>query len=361
MGVPEELGDFFAVVPAGGAGTRLWPLSRQGRPKFLLDLAGEGSSLLAMTWQRLVPLTSPERITVVTGQAHAEAVRAELPQLQAANLLVEPTPRDSMAAIGLAAAVLHERHGNVLLGSFAADHLIRRPNAFHTAIRHACLAARQGYLVTIGIEAHRPATGFGYIRTGAPLQLAQAPQVHLASEFTEKPDAETAAAYLASGQYRWNAGMFVATTKFLLDRLAELLPALHDGLRDIARAWDGAHRNAVVERVWPGLHRIAIDHALAEPLAARGQVAVVPADLGWDDIGDFTSLSRVVPGGQLGAAAVIRMESPDAFVAAEDRLVAVLGVPGAVIVDTPDALLVTTTHHAQDVKDVVAQLPSELR
>ena len=255
MATPEELHDFYAVVPAGGAGTRLWPLSRQGRPKFLLDLLGHGESLLSTTWQRLLPLSGPHRVLVVTGHDHAPAVATDLPQLAPQNLLVEPSPRDSMAAIGLAAAVLHERHGEVLIGSFAADHHVRRPDAFAAAIRQAAVAARAGYLVTVGIEADRPATGFGYIRTGDSLHLDDAPEVRLARGFTEKPDAETAQEYLRSGEYRWNAGMFVATTSLLLDRLAQLLPALHDGLRTIARQWDGPGRAATVARVWPEIGR----------------------------------------------------------------------------------------------------------
>ena len=182
---------FWAVVPAGGAGTRLWPLSRAGRPKFLLDLTGSGRSLLQTTIDRLEPLTD-ERVVVVTGVAHAAAVRAQLPGLGAEQVLAEPSPRDSMAAIGLAAAVIERRDPDAVIGSFAADHVIPDRAAFEAVIREAAAVARDGHLVTIGVEPTRAATGFGYIRAGEP--LAPAPPTALrAVEFVEKPDAVRAA------------------------------------------------------------------------------------------------------------------------------------------------------------------------
>ena len=159
---------FWAVVPAGGAGTRLWPLSRAGHPKFLLDLTGSGRSLLQTTVDRLEPLTA-ERVVVVTGAAHAEAVRAQLPGLGASQVLAEPSPRDSMAAIGLAAAVIERLDPDAVIGSFAADHVIPDQGAFEAVIREAAAVARDGHLVTIGVEPTWPATGFGYIRAGEPL------------------------------------------------------------------------------------------------------------------------------------------------------------------------------------------------
>ena len=367
MSLPPIPG-FHAVVPAGGAGTRLWPLSRRAHPKFLLDLTGAGASLLQGTWDRLVPLTGPDGVLVVTGAAHARAVADQLPDLPGANLLTEPSGRDSMAAIGLAAAVLRERHGDVVLGSFAADHVIAHPDAFATAVRSAVAAAHAGYVTTIGITADHPSTAYGYIESGADLGLAEAPGARHVTAFVEKPDAETAADYLARGNYRWNAGMFVVRAEVLLAHLARLQPTLHDGVIAIARAWDGPDREQVLAREWPRLTRIAIDHAVAEPVAADGGVAVVPADLGWDDIGDWRSLAGVLPAGEdgvayLGATEVttVRDSSGAVVVPRGGRHVAVLGVPGIVVVDTPDALLVTTTDRAQDLKAIVDQVPDTLR
>jgi mannose-1-phosphate guanylyltransferase len=358
---------FHAVIPAGGAGTRLWPLSRSGAPKFLHDLTGSGRSLLQATVDRLAPLTGPGAVMVVTGTRHVDAVRAQLPELDEGAVLAEPSPRDSMAAIGLAAAVLAERHGpDVVLGSFAADQVIHGSRAFARAVREGVEAARAGYVVTVGIAASHASTAFGYVRSGQPLGLDGAPSALHAVGFTEKPDIATATAYLATGEYRWNAGMFLVRAGVLLDHLAQQRPALHDGLRTLAAAWDSAEageRDRVLAEVWPGLEKIAIDHAIAEPVAAAGGVAVVPGDFGWDDVGDFASLSTLLPpasDGDDGArvlgdeAQVVRLDSLGSLVVpGSGRLVAVLGIDDVVVVDTPDALLVTTRARAQQVKDVV--------
>jgi mannose-1-phosphate guanylyltransferase len=349
---------FHAVVPAGGAGTRLWPLSRAGRPKFLLDLTGSGRSLLQSTVDRLSPLTGPGGVLVVTGTRHADAVRAQLPEVAAQDVLAEPSPRDSMAAIGLAAAVLEHRHGpQAVLGSFAADHVISGYDAFARAVREGVVAARAGYVATIGIEATEPSTAFGYVHCGAHLGLADAPRVRHVVGFTEKPDADTAAGYLATGEYRWNAGMFIAQAGVLLDHLAAQIPSLAEGVRRIAAAWDGPGRERELAAAWPGLTKIAIDHAIAEPVAAAGGVAVVPGGFGWDDIGDFASLAGLLASSgarTLGDDdAVLRLEADDALVVTAGRTVTVLGVADAVVVDTPDALLVTTRAHAQAVKSAV--------
>lgn len=353
---------FAAVVPAGGAGTRLWPLSRAGAPKFLHDLTGSGRSLLQATWDRLVPLAGDDRVLLVTGRAHEGAVRAALPGLADANLLLEPSPRDSMAAIGLAAAVLERREGaSAVLGSFAADHVITDDAAFGEAVRQAVATARTGEVVTIGITPTGPATQFGYVRGAGPLVVEGAPDAVRVAEFVEKPDAETAAAYLAGGQHRWNAGMFVVGAGVLLDHLAAQLPALAEGLREVGAAWDTPRRDAVLDAVWPGLVKIAIDHAIAEPVAAAGGVAVVPGGFGWDDVGDWDSLATLLPGAGSGlavvgdASRVLGEDGASGVVVTSPggRTVAVLGLPDAVVVDTPDALLVTTRQHAQGVKAVV--------
>ena len=349
---------FHAVVPAGGAGTRLWPLSRAGHPKFLLDLTGSGRTLLQGTVDRLLPLTGPGGVLVVTGAGHVGAVRAQLPEVGADDVLAEPSPRDSMAAIGLAAAVLEHRHGpQAVLGSFAADHVITGYDEFARAVREGVAAARAGYVATIGIEATEPSTAFGYVRSGAPLGVEGAPSARHVVGFTEKPDAATAAGYLATGEYRWNAGMFITQAGVLLDHLATQLPPLAAGVRRIAAAWDTPARQDALAASWPGLTKIAIDHAIAEPVAAAGGVAVVPGAFGWDDVGDFASLAGLLASSgsrTLGDdEAVLRIDADDALVVTGGRTVSVIGVPDAVVVDTPDAVLVTTRASAQAVKAAV--------
>ena len=346
----------YAVIPAGGAGTRLWPLSRASSPKFLHDLTGSGRSLLQATWDRLAPLCGTN-VVVVTGEPHRAAVAAQLPQLPSDALLAEPTPRDSAAAIGLAAAVLERRDPDAVVASFAADHVIVGEDRFAACVREAVAVARAGYVVTIGIEPTHPATGFGYIQAGSPLQVAGAPRALSVRSFVEKPDEATAAAYLATGEYRWNAGMFVVRASVLLDLLAAYQPTLSAGLRAIAAD------PAQLPEIWPTLTRIAIDHALAEPAARDGQVAVIPGDFGWDDVGDFASLAGLLPKAVddlrvlgIRAEEVLLRDSSGLVVSSTGRTVALLGLEDVVVVDTPDALLVTTRARAQEVKAVVDRL-----
>lgn len=352
-----EIPGFWAVVPAGGSGTRLWPLSRGSAPKFLHDLTGSGRSLLQQTVDRITPLAG-DRIVVVTGDRHSEPVRQQLLGVSRGRLLVEPTPRDSMPAIGLAAALVERQQPDAVIGSFAADHVVGDDAAFGRCVREAVAAAREGWLVTLGVRPSYPATGFGYIEVGAPLDLPAAPTAHRVDSFVEKPDRPTAQEYLDSGRYRWNAGMFVVGATVLLDLLAQHHPQLAAGLRSIAA--DPSR----MRRQWPQLERIAIDHAVAEPAAAAGRVAVVPADFPWDDVGDFASLAAVLArDGEepdvrvLGRADLVLNEGSTGFVAPQSgRTVVTLGIPDVVVVDTADALLVTTRERVQDVKGIVEAL-----
>jgi len=353
----EPIDGFWAVIPAGGAGTRLWPLSRAASPKFLHDLTGTGRTLLQSTWDRIVPLTS-ERVVVVTGVAHADAVRSQLPEVPVANVIAEPSPRDSMPAIGLAAAVIERQEPSAVLGSFAADHVIGQVHEFHDVVRQAVKVARTGKILTLGITPTGPSTAFGYIRQGAPLEVLGAPGARAVLEFVEKPDAETAAGYLVTGGFWWNGGMFVARASVLLDVLAAHDPQLAAGLRSIAA--DPTR----LDEVWPTLRTIAIDHAVAEPAARDGLVAVVPASFTWDDVGDFASLGALLPdvAGRPGvkvigdAGQVVTLDSSGVIAAGTGRTIAVLGLDDVVVVDTPDALLVMSRKRAQDVKAVVEML-----
>lgn len=237
--------------------------------------------MIQATWDRLLPLSSALRTTVVAGPGHVKSIHEQLPDLLPHNLFCEPGPKDSMAAIGLAAAVLAKRDPDAIIGSFAADHMISGDDAFLSAVAEAVEVAKKGYLVTIGIAPSHPSTGFGYIRLGDKLGIKQAPNARLVSSFKEKPDARTAAAYIGTGNYRWNAGMFVTRAAVLMDLLKDYKPDLHDGLQKIASVWtDEEKRQAMLAEVWPSLEKIAIDNAVAEPAAVEGKVAVVPATFG---------------------------------------------------------------------------------
>ena len=263
-----SIAGFWAVIPAGGAGTRLWPLSRAGSPKFLHDLTGSGRSLLQATVDRMAPLVD-DRVLVVTGAAHQAAVSAQLPALDAADIVAEPQPRDSMPAIGLAAALVARRDPEAVIGSFAADHVISDPAGFAACVELAVAAARDGWLVTIGIQPTHPATGFGYIQLGDPLPGHDG--VRLARAFVEKPSRRTRRPVPVDG------------------RVPVERRHVRGPRRDAARAAGAMASRAgcaacapsqpidAADEIWPRLERIAIDHAVAEPAAATGRVAVVPA------------------------------------------------------------------------------------
>ncbi|TPW77273.1 mannose-1-phosphate guanylyltransferase [Schumannella soli] len=367
MSAPSPgLDRFHAVIPAGGVGSRLWPLSRAGAPKFLHPLSGSGESLLRDTWQRVAPLSGEGRILVVTGRAHADAVREQLPELDDANLVLEDEPRESSAAIGLAAAILVRREPDVIVGSFHADHVIRGVAAFGQAVRQAVAVADAGYIATIGVPPTEPATGFGYIR--ATSALADVPGVLQVDSFVEKPDLETAIGYLATGDYLWNAGMFVSRADVLLERMRIEQPDLVAGLEELAAVWDTDARDEAVARIWPALPKIAIDYSVAEPAAAAGRLAVVPGRFTWHDVGDFATIARLGAAGRpnqlvtLGDAdQVIADDSSGLVVASGGRLVSLIGLRDVVVVDTEDALLVTTTEHAQRVKQTVEAIKEQGR
>ncbi|KIS28405.1 mannose-1-phosphate guanylyltransferase [Arthrobacter sp. SPG23] len=358
----SPLDRFIAVIPAGGVGTRLWPLSRAAAPKFLHDLTGSGSTLLRATYDRLEPLAG-KGVLVVTGVAHRNAVCSQLPEIQESDLVLESEPKDSGAAIGLAAAILYQRDPDIIMGSFAADQVISPDDLFQDAVREAIHTAAAGKIVTIGIKPTHPSTGFGYIRAGQKLSIPNAPSAQAVVEFVEKPSEDVAQQYVDSGEYVWNAGMFVAPVSLMLKHLEANQPELFKGLTEIAQAWDTPERDEVTARVWPTLPKIAIDYAVAEPAAAAGDVAVVPGTFRWDDVGDFASVGRLNSAKEvddvtvLGEGARVFTENASGVVVTDTkRVIALIGIKDVVIVDTPDALLVTTMAHSQRVKAAVDAL-----
>lgn len=355
------MSSFHAVIPAGGSGTRLWPLSRSSYPKFLHPLTGTDRSLLQATVDRLGPLASADHTYVVTGSAHAAAVARQLPEVPEDNIIVEPGPRDSGPAIGLAAALIARRDPTAVMGSFAADHLVADAAAFVEVVRTAIETAREGRLVTVGITPTGPETGLGYIRHGASLSVPGALAVE---EFKEKPDLEVAQSYVDSGRYVWNAGMFVWRVDALLFEIERQMPSLYAGLMQIAADWDTGRREETLAEVWPTLPKISIDYGVMEGAAARDRVATVPGAFGWNDVGDWDTLGDILPRDEHGnvhaggdPSAVITVDSTGSVLhAGGGRTVALLGLSNVVVVDTPDAVLVCSRDRAQQVKNVVDEL-----
>ncbi len=355
----------YAVILAGGRGTRFWPLSRERHPKQLLPLLGS-RSLLQESWRRLVVLFPPRRIYVVTSRAQAAAVRRQLPALAPANLLVEPVGRNTAAAIALAAAhIRREERNDALLAVFPADHAIARPALFRRAVRAAlAAAAAEACAVVCGIPPTEPHTGYGYIERGRIWRRLNGLRVYRARRFTEKPDRATAARYLRSGRYFWNAGMFfwrLATFDGLLRRY---LPATAHALERLRPAigTPGFHRKLAA--VYPKLKNISVDYALAEPAAADGRVRVVPAAMGWSDLGSWAALYDFLaarPRDNVLRGAVLARAARGNLIWTQKKFASAVGVDNLVVVETPDALLVTTRDHAQEVSQVVQYLEKKKR
>ncbi|HEX6243731.1 MAG TPA: mannose-1-phosphate guanylyltransferase [Polyangiales bacterium] len=347
----------YAVIMAGGSGTRFWPLSRAARPKQLLPLSGQ-VSLLRATRDRIANLVSPAETLVVTSEALAPAIRAELPELPAENVLAEPVGRNTAPCVGWAASVVARRHPEAVLAVLPADHHIGEPALFERVLQRAIEAASQGDMVTVGIRPTRAETGYGYVELGEEL----APGVQRARRFVEKPDELRARQFLASGRFLWNSGMFFFRADELLTMVRTHLPGLGDALRQYDEAAARGEEAALVKQTYAGLPDISIDHGVMEKAA---RVAVVPGDFGWSDVGSWTSAWELAPHDENENALfgeVVAVETRGSYVRAPaGKTVAVVGLDDIVVVDTPDALLVMPRSRAQDVRAVVNALKAQKR
>ncbi len=347
---------FHAIIPAGGSGTRLWPLSRAERPKFLLPLPGP-RTMLQETVQRLLPLCAAEQMTIITGASHAPEVLRQLPELGESSVLIEPMPRGSGPAIGLGTLLAGRHDPQMIVGSFAADHVVTDRARFETAVRAAIATARDGHLVTIGIQPTHAETGYGYIRAGAALPPQEGLPIFQVDEFKEKPNLETATAYVESGNYQWNASMFVWRADRLREELHRQLPAVAEKLDMIVAAWDTPQRDAVLAEIWPTIEDITIDHGIMEHAQ---NVAVVPTAFGWTDLGDWHGLGALLASEPDEVVRlhsdVLTYNSARSVVYGRERLIALVGVEDLIVVDTPDALLVCHRSQAQQVRTIVDAL-----
>ncbi|TFV76120.1 mannose-1-phosphate guanylyltransferase [Blastococcus sp. CT_GayMR19] len=352
-----------AVIMAGGSGTRLWPLSRAGRPKQLLDVVsgpdGGAHSLLVEAFDRLRTLLPADRIWVCTAARYGEQVRAALPELHADRLILEPVARDTANAVGLAAALVADVDPDAELAVVSADHVIRPVDRFVAVLATAfdALSARPDSLVTLGITPTSPATGFGYVQRGAPTGI---PGVAEAAAFREKPDRVTAEAYLASETYLWNSGMFVWRAQTVLDALARHLPETAAGLRRIVTAERGPARDAVLAEVFPTLPRISVDYAVLEPAAAEpGRVLVADLDVDWLDVGSWPALAHTLDPDGAGNAVrglTVVLDGSGNIVLSDDpaHVVALVGVRNSVVVHTADVTMVCPVADAERVKELLA-------
>lgn len=357
----------YGVIMAGGAGTRLWPLSRNRRPKQLLPVV-QGKSLLRLSYERLCGILPAERIYVCTGSAHGPLVLEDLPELPRDNLLGEPMGRDTANAVGFSAAVLRQRDPDAVMAITTADHVIEPIDTFQAAVKTAFDVTAQdpAALVTFGIIPTHGHTGLGYVHRGEPLMVkGKAGAAYRVLGFKEKPDKPTADRYVESGRYYWNSGMFVWRCDTVLNELAAHLPESHQGLAQIAAAWDTPRRQAVVNEVYPALKKISIDYAVMEPASqnkGKAHVTVVEMPVQWLDVGSWPALAETLKTDDHNNAAEcpvqVLLDSDDNIVVCDDpdHLVSTIGVSDMIIVHTRDATLVCPKSEAQRVKDLVGRV-----
>jgi mannose-1-phosphate guanylyltransferase len=357
--IETQATNVYAVIMAGGAGTRFWPASRELRPKQLLPLAGrDDESLLAATVRRISPLVPLARVYIATGAKLRDATLRELPELPAANVLAEPVARNTAPCIGWAAATIARVDPNAVVMVLPSDHFITDETGFRLVLEKAIVGARSGYLTTIGIVPNRPETGYGYIELGADLEGG----LREVARFVEKPDRARAESYVAGQKHLWNAGMFFFKASAMLEAIRTHLPELAQGLDRIDAAAERGEEFAELGRTFPTLPSVSIDHGVMEKAA---QLAVVPGSFGWNDVGSWESAWELAAKDEAGNALPVGAVAVDArgnlvrdltTGRSARKTFALVGVSDLVLVETDDAVLVIPRDRAQDVRAVVLEL-----
>jgi mannose-1-phosphate guanylyltransferase len=354
--------NFYPVILAGGRGTRFWPLSRKKRSKQLLALDGK-QTMIQQTVTRLLPLAPSKQFWIITNEDLRPAILKQLPKFPKTQVLAEPIGRNTAPAIGLAAFLLMRHNPDAVIGMFPSDHVIADEKTYRATIQRGIEIAAEGEnIVALGIRPTRAETGYGYIEAGSAHKGALRVR-----RFTEKPDAEKAAAFVAAGNYFWNSGMFIWSARTLADALREHLPKTASILEEIARCFGTSQFDSTFRKLYPKCENISVDYAVLEPRSAKGEkvgnIFCLPADFGWNDLGSWTALhehhtakTRPLEGNLINGAGVFVLNAQGNYVHAPGKFVAAVGVTDLVVVETPDALLITTRQHAQDVGKVVKYL-----
>ncbi len=348
---------YYALIMAGGGGTRLWPMSRASTPKQFLPLV-EDESMFRVSVTRLAPLFTPDRIYVVAGERYASLLMQEAPEIPAENFILEPSGRDSGPAAALGIAVIHKRDPEATIALLTADHHIGDKEGFRRVLAAAYELAQSGEIVTLGITPSMPSTAFGYIRRGELRSTVDGLKAYTSLGFTEKPGLEKAQQFLLSGEYSWNSGMFIWRAERAIAEFARQYPSYHENMVRIAAAVDTPAYSDVLGAVWETFDKKSLDYAVMEH---ADRMLVIPVDIGWSDVGSWSALYEVLEldgdGNSLHGKAGdwVSVDTKDTLVYA-GKLVVTIGVRDLVVVETDDALLICARERSQDVKVAVERL-----
>ncbi|WP_028553101.1 mannose-1-phosphate guanylyltransferase [Paenibacillus sp. UNC451MF] len=349
-----------AVIMAGGKGERFWPKSRTNLPKQFLNISGN-KSMIQQTISRLEKLIDISRIFIVTNELYAELIHAQLPSLPIENIIIEPIGRNTAPCVGIASLIIEEKYPDSTMVVLPSDHIIENEEGFIKILKTAVEVSQEGNnLVTLGIKPTYPETGYGYIESTKQVSKVNDLEVHKVSKFVEKPDSETAQAYLDSGSFFWNSGIFIWKTAVIRQYIKELMPDMHDVLETLKSAFEtNIDRNELIRNEFFRMPDQSIDYGIMEKV---NNIYVIPCVFGWDDVGSWTALDRINDhdeNGNVIKGNILNLDTKRCIIESNGKLVATLGIEDLIIVDTEDVTLICTKEKAQEIKLLLKELRTQ--